>query len=174
MKYKSDTLYFFTATILEWKHLLVKDKYKDIIIESLKFLHKNNKVKIFAFVIMPNHIHLVWKIINGYNYSDIQRDFLKYTGQMMKLDLKENHPEVLKKFYVGAKDREYQIWERSPLSIEIISKEVAEQKINYIHRNPLTPKWNLADEPQKYNYSSAAFYYQGKDEFGFMENYMTA
>jgi REP element-mobilizing transposase RayT len=121
---------------------------------------------------MPNHLHLVWKIINGYDYSAIQRDFLKYTGQMIKLDLQNNHPEVLKHFYVGAKDREYQIWERNPLSIEIISKEVAEQKINYIHKNPLSPKWNLAEEPAKYKYSSAAFYYDGNDEFGFLENYM--
>ena len=169
---KNNSLYFFTATILEWKHLLKKDKYKDIIIESLRFLQNSNKIKVFAFVIMPNHIHLVWKIINNDSYSDIQRDFLKFVAKQIITDLRVDYPEVLKKFYVGAKDREYQIWERNPLSIEIISQNVAEQKINYIHKNPIAEKWSLADEPQKYKYSSAKFYYEGIDEFKILDNYM--
>lgn len=52
--------YFYTATILEWKHLLKPDKYKDIIIQSLYFFSTQNKIKVFGLVIMPNHIHLIW------------------------------------------------------------------------------------------------------------------
>ncbi|MDR6563262.1 MULTISPECIES: hypothetical protein [unclassified Arcicella] len=48
---------FFTATILSWKPLLKPDKYKQIIIDSLKFLVENHRVKVYGFVIMPNHIH---------------------------------------------------------------------------------------------------------------------
>ncbi len=46
---------FFTATNLEWKKLLKPDKYKDIVISSMKFLVKDKRVKIFSFVIMQNH-----------------------------------------------------------------------------------------------------------------------
>ena len=53
---------FFTATILEWKKLLTPDKYKDIIIHSLTFLVNNNRMFIYGFVIMPNHIHLIWQM----------------------------------------------------------------------------------------------------------------
>ncbi|MBS1515551.1 MAG: transposase [Bacteroidetes bacterium] len=169
---KNNTLYFFTATILEWKHLLKDNNYKVIITDTLKFLCTAEKIKVCAFVIMPNHIHLVWKILPDNNYSDIQRDFLKFTAKEIISRLKKDSPEYLKHFFVGARDRNYQIWERSPLSIEILSKEVAEQKINYIHKNPLTEKWKLADEPQHYKFSSAKFYYEGIDEFGFLENYM--
>jgi putative transposase len=49
---------YFTATNLEWKKLLQPDKYKDIVISSMKFLVKERRVKIFSFVIMDNHIHL--------------------------------------------------------------------------------------------------------------------
>ena len=49
---------FFTATILEWKKLLKQDKYKEIVISSLRFLVKEERVKVYAFVIMENHIHL--------------------------------------------------------------------------------------------------------------------
>ena len=141
-------LYFFTATILEWKHLLKADKYKDIIIESFNFLVNKKRVRIFAFVIMPNHMHIVWQINEDLLKSDVQRDCLKYISQVIKRDLEKNHPAVLKNFYVGAKDRKYQFWERDPLSVILISQKVAEQKINYIHNNPLHPKWKLAIEPQ--------------------------
>ena len=50
-------LQFFTATNLWWKKLLQPDKYKQIIIDSLKFLVENKRVKVYGFVIMPNHIH---------------------------------------------------------------------------------------------------------------------
>lgn len=53
---------FFTATVLEWKHLLADEKMKDIIINSLQFLVNNGRVIIYGFVIMPNHIHLIWQI----------------------------------------------------------------------------------------------------------------
>ncbi len=65
--------YFFTATILEWKHILTQDKYKDIIIESFRFLVNEMRVRIFAFVIMPNHFHAVWKINEKLEKPDFQR-----------------------------------------------------------------------------------------------------
>ncbi|GAB3815663.1 hypothetical protein GCM10028895_10070 [Pontibacter rugosus] len=66
---------FFTATILEWKHLLKPDKYKDIILNSLRFLVENKRVKIHGFVLMPNHIHLLWKMEEPHKREDVQRDF---------------------------------------------------------------------------------------------------
>ena len=43
---------FYTATILNWQPLLTNNKYKDIIIEFLQFCVKENKVKLYAFVII--------------------------------------------------------------------------------------------------------------------------
>ena len=54
---------FWTDTIKEWKHLLKEDKYKLIIMEQLQLLVKKNKIKVYAFVIMPNHIHLIWELV---------------------------------------------------------------------------------------------------------------
>ena len=56
-------VYFYTATILKWQNLLKPDKYKDIIISSLKYLVDNKKIEVYAFVIMPNHIHIIWKML---------------------------------------------------------------------------------------------------------------
>jgi putative transposase len=77
---------FFTATILEWKRLLKADKYKEIIISSLRFLVENKRVKVNAFIIMDNHIHLIWQMIGGMKPQQFQRDFMKYTAQKIKQD----------------------------------------------------------------------------------------
>jgi REP element-mobilizing transposase RayT len=149
---------FFTATILTWKKLLAPDKYKDVIVESLRFLVDRDRVFVYAFVIMPNHIHLIWQMKDGINPSHVQRDFLKYTAQQIKFDLQKNHPEVLPHFKVNVKDRSYQIWEHRPLSVPIWSSHVFEQKLAYIHNNPVQKNWKLAGLPEDYHYSSARFH----------------
>ena len=164
--------YFFTATILEWKHILRLDKYKDIIIESFKFIVNENRVRIFASVNMPNHLHTVWKINEELESSDFQRDTLKYISQTMLRELKIYHPNMHKELYVGSKDREYQVWERNPLSVPLFTQKVVEQKISYIHNNPVNPRWTLVENQENYKYSSAKFYFKGIEEFGFLEHYM--
>jgi putative transposase len=72
----------------------------------------------------PNHIHIVWKINENHKLEDVQRDFLKYTAQVIKADLAENHPQVLKIFEVNLRDRKYQFWERNPLSVDLYSRKV--------------------------------------------------
>jgi len=102
----------------------------------------------------------------------VQRDFLKYTAQQIKFNLMKYHPAVLEKFNVGAQDRQYQLWERNPLSVYCYSNAVTEQKPNYIHNNPIQEKWKLAVLPEAYPCSSARFYFENKDGFGFLTHYM--
>src|SRR5581483_1086268 len=60
-------LYFYTATILNWKPLLQTVEFKQIILDSLVHFVENDKIKVYGFVIMPNHIHLIWEniVVNG-------------------------------------------------------------------------------------------------------------
>jgi len=132
-------------------------------------LVKDKRAKIFAFVIMENHIHLIWQVMPGNDPDAVQRDFLKYTAQRIKKDLERNHPAVLPHFKVKAKDREYQFWERNALSVELRSHPVFIQKLNYIHWNPV--KAGLCILPEEYKYSSALFYETGIDNWGFLSHY---
>ncbi|MDZ7898648.1 MAG: transposase [Arcicella sp.] len=165
-------LQFFTATNLWWKKLLKPDKYKQIIVDSLAFLVKNERVKVYGFVIMPNHIHIVWRINEEHKREDVQRDFLKFTAQQIKQDLEINHPAVLSHFEVNLKDRKYQFWERNPLSVDLYSRKIVYQKLKYIHSNPLQDKWQLAKKPEDYWFSSYRFYEFGIDDFGFLTHYL--
>jgi len=139
--------------------------------QSLQFLVRDKRILLYGFVIMPNHIHLIWQMRENSRQADVQRDFLKYTAQQIKFDLQQNHPAVLEKFRVQVKDRSYQIWEHRPLSVPLWSKLVFEQKLNYIHQNPVQEKWKLADLPENYYYSSARYYLLNQDDWGFITHY---
>ena len=54
-------IYFWTATIHKWIPLLDSDCNKQIIIDSLKYLSDKELISVYAFIIMPNHIHLIWQ-----------------------------------------------------------------------------------------------------------------
>jgi len=54
---------------------------------------------------MDNHIHLIWQAVENKTPMQIQHSFMKYTVQQIKFDLVQNHPAVLDKFIVNAKDR---------------------------------------------------------------------
>ncbi len=57
-------LYFWTATINNWYKLLNDDALKDVIVSSLKYLSKKKKIEVYAFVIMPNHVHFMADVRN--------------------------------------------------------------------------------------------------------------
>jgi REP element-mobilizing transposase RayT len=163
---------FYTATIYQWKYLLNADEYKSIIVESLRFLVDNNRATIYAFVIMPNHIHLLWRINSSWNLTRVQADFMKFTAQKIKFDLIENHPAELQRYYVGLKDRDYQFWQRNSLNSYCESRKVVEQKLAYIHNNPCQGKWMLTNNPMDYKFSSVRFYETDGKEYEFLTHYM--
>ncbi len=160
---------FFTASIKGFYKLLEHDKYKNIIINSLRFLVEDKRIKLYAFVIMPDHLHLNWQMQPLIHPQHVQRDFLKYTVQRIKHDLQKNHPELLSAFESDANDRIYQFWKRRALSIELRTDKVYIQKLDYIHWNPV--KAGLCKLPEEYKYSSALFYQTGIDNWGFLSHH---
>ena len=73
-------MYFFTATINSWKLLLNDEELKKIIIKSLLFFHENERAIVCGFVIMPNHIHLLWEPLGEFNESENEFALLSYTA----------------------------------------------------------------------------------------------
>jgi putative transposase len=160
---------FYTATIYEWKHLLSNDKHKDIIVESLQFLVNDKRIILNAFVIMSNHVHLIWQPMFGFTPSDVQASFMKYTAQQLKRSLGNNDANMLAELKVRKYDRIYQIWKREPLSVELRTHAVFMQKLHYIHYNPV--RAGLYINPEDYHYSSAKFYYDGTDHFNMLTHF---
>ncbi len=163
-----DEVYFWTATVKDWKKLLLDDEYKLIIINSLKDLVLREKIVVYAFVIMPNHIHLVWKMkaLNGKEMP--HASFNKFTAHQFQKLLRLNKPDVIDSYKVTEVERRYRFWQRDSLAILMDLKEKAIQKIDYIHQNPLQSHWDLSNTDDEYKWSSAKFYATEKDDFGFL------
>ena len=130
--YPTEWPQYFTASIRNWLPLLATDKYKNIITDSLHFMVENKRIELNAFVVMDNHIHLIWQPLPGHSLSSVQLSFMKFTAQQIKFALAIDNPAALDQCKVNKTDREYQIWKRKPLSVELNSEKVFLQKLEYI------------------------------------------
>ena len=101
-------VFFWTATINHWQKLLWEDNYKNVIISSLEYLSNAGKIDVFAFIIMPNHIHLIWRIKDLNGKETAQGSFLKYTAhEFRKMLLKEGR-EKLSSYKVDAENKKHE------------------------------------------------------------------
>ncbi len=125
----------------------------------------------YGFVIMPNHIHLIWKINDKYARAEVQGALLSFTAHQYKEYLKKTDKQKLNDYFVGDADRTFQFWERDSRVKECWSEPFLMQKLNYIHHNPCQPHWKLATLPEDYKWSSAAFYFTGLSEFTWLNHY---
>ena len=163
-------IYFWTATINKWQKLLEKDSYKDVIIDSLAHLSKSGNADVFAFVIMPNHMHLIWRINKKNGTESTQNSFLKYTAHAFKKMLKNEDDYKLSKYWVNASNKEYEFWQRDSLAVPLYTRDIAYQKLHYIHANPVKGRWDLVEDLCDYKYSTAKFYEMGINEFAFIKD----
>lgn len=165
-------VYFWTITIKDWIPLLNDDEYKAVITESLLWLVQKKLVRIYGYVIMPNHIHLLWEQLQMNGKEFPKNSFEKFTAHAFRRMLLADNPDMLEQFIITSSDRQYHFWQRDPLAVKISSREIASQKLDYIHTNPLQEHWKLSASPEHYRFSSASFYETGKDEFGILTHYM--
>ncbi|MBN7812305.1 transposase [Algoriphagus sp. H41] len=161
-------IYFFTATIHSWIPILDQQGFKEIVLSSLKFLTVKDLLKVYGFVIMPNHIHLIWELLELNGKEMPHASFLKFTSHEFLKKLRLENPGLLRAFQVQEEIRSHSFWQRNSLPIEVFSPKVVFEKLDYIHQNPCRGKWMLADNPVSYPYSSFKFYETGKDRFGFL------
>ena len=161
-------IYFWTATVHDWLPLLETEDNKMVIISSLKKLSDDKLISVYGLVIMPTHIYLIWSqdAMNGKETP--KGSFLKYTAHVFLRSLKIGNKS--EQYEVNAANKKHEIWQRDALGIEIYNEHLARQKLDYIHFNPVSGKWQLAENDLDYFYSSARFYETGIDDFGFLKN----
>jgi putative transposase len=159
---------YFTATCFEWKPILKDDRFKQIIVDSLQYLSTHERVNVYAFAIMNNHIHLIWQMLGDHTPEDVQRDFLRFTSQQIIKVLRNENSDLLEELIVNARDRKHQVWERKAFSMPVYEDKFLFQKLEYIHNNPVVAGY--CEHPADYRYSSAAFYLRGKMNFDFLKH----
>ena len=76
-------VYYLTITVQEWVDVFTRQRYRDIIIESLRHCMDNKGLSLYAYVIMSNHLHLIARAEEGFELSNILRDFKKHTAKQI-------------------------------------------------------------------------------------------
>jgi putative transposase len=157
-------IYFLTLTVVDWVDVFTRPVYRHILIDSLKHCQNEKGLEIYAWCLMSNHLHLIASAKEGFNLSGILRDFKKYTSKQIVVAIgKENESRrewMLNRFeYAGVNDKKiknYKFLQEGNEAKEIHTNHFLDQKLTYIHMNPVESE--LVDEPEYYLYSSASDY----------------
>jgi len=169
MRYKildQKGLNYLTITVVDWIDLFTRKTLCELVTTSLAHCRKEKGLKIFGYVIMSSHLHLIVRAAEKQDLSTIIRDFKSYTAkqiiQFLKTtDSKESRKEWLLDHFQNAakldgKNRNHKVWQNGNRPIELYTPSVIRQKLSYIHRNPVEA--GMVDLPEHYLLSSASNY----------------
>lgn len=157
--------HFITFAVVDWIDVFTRPLYKTVIIESLEYCRIEKGLNIHGWCIMTNHLHLVISAKEGFNLSDILRDFKKYTAKVILEDLETNPKESRRKWMLwmfrkagqaNSNNMTYQFWRQDNRPMEITSNPFFTQKMDYLHYNPV--KEGFCYHIEDYPYSSALWY----------------
>ena len=171
-KYKfgeSTGAYFISFATVYWIDVFTRDMYFSVITASLDYCRKNKGMEIYGYCIMPSHIHLIFRSAEA-DPSGLIRDFKGFTSRKMLKTIEENTQESRKEWLLwmfekaakknsNVKNRQFQQQNNKP--IELWSLKVFEQKLNYIHNNPVVS--GFVTNPIDWKYSSARNYASNDD-----------
>jgi REP element-mobilizing transposase RayT len=150
--------HFLTCAVVDWLPLFIRPQAAQIILDSWSFLQRERRLRLFAYVIVENHIHF---IASASDLSKEVGDFKSFTARKIIDLLSSAGAQTLLHQLEFAKsthkkDREYQLWQEGSHPRQISGDEMMWQKIEYIHNNPL--RRGYVDDPLHWRYSSARNY----------------
>ena len=166
-KYKfhnKEGAYFISFAVVDWIDVFTREIYFSCIIDSLDYCRKKKGLELLGYVIMPNHMHMIFRSKKG-EPSGLLRDFKGFTARKLLKLIQENPKESRKSWILrsfkeaGTKNsnvKDMQFWQQHNHPIEVYSPEIFEQKLRYIHKNPV--KAGFVREPADWKYSSAGNY----------------
>ena len=156
--------YFLTMTSVNWIDIFTRKELKLLIVNSLEYCQKKKGLIIYAWCLMPSHLHLICSADDGYLLSDILRDFKKYTSKFIVktvLEIGESRREWMLQLFEDAckdlkREQSYKVWQDGNQAKNIFTPEFFYEKLNYLHNNPVEDM--IVQNPEDYLFSSARNY----------------
>lgn len=127
--------YFLTFTVKHWYYVFDRHDRFQILCDCIKYCQKNKGLKIYAYVFMLNHIHL---IVCAPDMIAFVRDFKKFTSNEIQKNIIATEPDILKLFLA---DNKFEFWQKTNMPENIESDKFFLQKANYIHNNPVRKQY---------------------------------
>jgi REP element-mobilizing transposase RayT len=167
-KYKfqdQEAVYFVTFTTIYWLDIFIRQEYKDIFLDSLRYCQKNKGLELYAYCIMSSHVHMIIARRGEQELQDIMRDIKKYTASRLIDAIKNNQQESRRDLLMwlfkkegkfNRSNEQYQFWQHHSHPIELNTEEKLYQRMEYIHNNPV--ETGIVSQPEHYLHSSAMTY----------------
>ncbi len=135
-----------------------------MLLDSLRHCQQYKGLVIHAWCLMPSHLHAIVSRTDEALLWEIMRDFKKYTSKQVIATLpqiNESRRDWLLRAFARAgqplkRVQQYKVWQDGNHPVELFSNKFVDQKLNYIHNNPVVAE--IVDEPEAYLYSSARDY----------------
>ena len=141
-------IYYLTFTVRNWYYIFDRHNRFEILADSLRYCQKHKGLKLYAYVFMLNHIHL---IASAPDMIAFVRDFKKFTSKEIQKNIIVTEPNVLSLFDI--ENSRYEFWEKTNMPKIIKSEAYLFQKIKYIHANPVRKQY--VKNPEDWVWSSA-------------------
>ncbi|OHX66422.1 transposase [Flammeovirga pacifica] len=164
--YDQEATYFVTMTVVYWIDVFTREAYRNILLDSLRYCQEHKGLKIHAYVIMSNHVHLIISKGQHLNLSDILRDLKKHTSKTIIKNIEENREESRKDWMLwmfqragqkNSNNKKYQFWQQHNQPVILNTPEKLSQRLGYIHDNPI--KAGVVQDAKDYLYCSASNYH---------------
>ena len=161
-----NAIHFITFAVVQWVDVFSRTEYANMVVESLKFCQEKKGLKIHAWCIMSNHVHLIVSAPEPSRLSDILRDFKKFTSANIIKAIADNPKESRKNWMLwifkkagekNSRNKDYQFWQQDNHPIQCDTIEILESRLTYLHENPV--RAGMVRYEQDYVYSSAIDYY---------------
>ena len=162
--YNAEGLYFVSFAVVYWIDVFVRDEYAQALIESMDYCRINKGMEIYCYCIMPSHVHLIFRAKDK-NPAEVLGRLKEYTSKQLQMAIAENPQESRKEWMIwmfkraGSKSSNVsgkQFWQHHNKPIELWSPEVIDQKVEYIHMNPVEA--GFVDNAEDWRFSSARDY----------------
>ena len=156
--------YFISYAIVYWLDVFIREEYKQIWIDSIKYCQQNKGLEVFGWCLMSSHAHMIIRSEHQ-ALEDIVRDFKKHTSLQIRQAIENNPQESRKEWLLwmlkraagkNSNNTAFQFWQQHNHPIELNSNEKFLQKLTYIHNNPVAA--GFVKQPQDWIYSSANGY----------------
>jgi REP element-mobilizing transposase RayT len=171
LKYKIDDqkeFYFVTFTCIDWVDTFIRDSYRQIFIDSVKFCQKEKGLLVGAWVIMTSHVHMILGTQGKKNLEEIIRDMKSFTSRTIRSEIEQASYESRKEWMMwhfrragisNSNNKDFQFWVQDNHPIQLSSADMMRQRLLYIHNNPVEA--GFVTEPEHWKYSSAHDYAGG-------------
>ena len=159
-------IHFITFAVIRWINVFNRSQYSDIVVESLKYCQKEKGLRVHAWCLMSNHIHLIISATEPANLSDILRDFKKFTSNQIIRAISDNTQESRKNWMLwlfgeagkeNQRNNYYQFWQQDNHPVQCDTNDILETRMTYLHENPV--RAGIVREANDYVYSSGIDYY---------------